>query len=238
MVRKLCTTPPSCSLWAYSSIPRLQQPAIPFLNFYNSTPLTDTPLKQRLKKSAKLARNWREKKLILTLLWAPAGVECPYICSRHSKKYNTSFHWPSHLTRSVHEEGSSQIREASNKSGELLPLRRTWPHKARSRWAPETWTSRIPVAPSPRLPIAHSESLARWTKAKFQYHPTLLTPLAKLAAAKLLQKSALSLYLLDWFLYQNWRYHIWGGEIAIQGQEERVLHTRKLHKSHTSNVNS
>jgi hypothetical protein len=95
----------------------------------------------------------------------------------------------------VHEEGGSQTRGASGKSGELLPLRWTWTCKARSRWAPETWTSRILVAPGPRLPIPHRESLlVRWTKARFQYCPTLLTPLAKLAAAKLLPKSTLSLH--------------------------------------------
>jgi hypothetical protein len=48
--------------------------------------------------------------------------------------------------------------------------------------------------PGPRLPITHSESLARQTKARFQYRPALLTPLATLDAAILLSKSALSLH--------------------------------------------
>jgi hypothetical protein len=73
---------------------------------------------------------------------------------------------------SVHEEGGSQTPGASDKSGELLPLQWTWTRKEQSRSAPETWTSRIPVAPGPRLPIAQSEyGLARRTKARFNTAP-------------------------------------------------------------------
>jgi hypothetical protein len=106
----------------------------------------------------------------------------------------SSGHRTSQEAPSVHEEGGSRTPGASDKSGELLPLPWTWTHKARSCWAPETWTSRIPIMPGPRLPIAHRESLARQTKARFQCRLAFLTPLAKIAAAKLLRKSALSLH--------------------------------------------
>jgi hypothetical protein len=133
----------------------------------------------------------------------------------------------------VHEEGGSQTRGASDKSGELLPLPWTWPCKARSRWVPETWTSKTPVARGPWLPIARSESLARRTKARFQYRPALLTPLAMLAAAKLLSKSALSLHpeLYCWIGFSTRTAIYEGVRLRFKGEKKEQSTTQENFRS-------
>ena len=140
----------------------------------------------------KLARNWREKKSALTLLQPPAGEERPSIHSRHSKKYNTCFQWPSHLARSAKRAWTGRFSNTGcvwqewwavalvmdlDSHGVILLGARNMDEQDSSR-ARST---------APNRPFRIS---CKTTKARF---PALLTPLAKLAAAKLLRKSALLL---------------------------------------------